>query len=52
MRKAVELIAAKPDVLAGSPAQQALKLAIWSQKNQIDPQEVQRLAPLWMKYFE
>jgi 5'-methylthioadenosine phosphorylase len=52
MRKAVELIAARPEALAGCPAQHALKLAIWSQKNQIDPAEVQRLAPLWMKYFE
>ncbi len=34
-----------------SPAHEALKLAIWSDKSKIDPQEVQRLSPLWKRYF-
>jgi hypothetical protein len=34
-----------------SPAHHALKLGIWSDKAKIAPEEVQRLAPLWMKYF-
>ncbi|MEM6748918.1 MAG: MTAP family purine nucleoside phosphorylase [Planctomycetota bacterium] len=35
-----------------SPAHQALSLGIWSDKAKIDPAEVQRLAPLWGRYFE
>jgi 5'-methylthioadenosine phosphorylase len=34
-----------------SPAHDALKLAIWSDKSKIDPQEVQRLDVLWGRYF-
>lgn len=34
-----------------SPAQDALKLAIWSDKSQIDPAEIDRLRPLWGRYF-
>jgi len=52
MRRAVELMAGQTEALQQCPAQNALKLAIWSDKAKIDPQEVQRLAPLWMKYFE
>jgi 5'-methylthioadenosine phosphorylase len=52
IRRGLELIAQNPDRLKDCPAQQALKLAIWSEKSRIDPQEVQRLAPLWDKYFE
>jgi len=51
IRKTVELIAANPDRLAGCPAHEALKLAIWSDKSQIPQDEVDRLAPLWLKYF-
>jgi 5'-methylthioadenosine phosphorylase len=35
-----------------SPAHEALKLAIWSDKAKIDPAEVQRLQVLWGRYFE
>jgi 5'-methylthioadenosine phosphorylase len=35
-----------------SPAHSALALGIWSDKAQIDPAEVKRLAPLWGKYFD
>ena len=52
MRRAVELMAGQTEELRQCPAQNALKLAIWSEKAKIDPHEVQRLAPLWMKYFE
>jgi 5'-methylthioadenosine phosphorylase len=51
MKKAVELIAADPARLADCPAREALKLAIWSNKSQIAASEVERLAPLWLKYF-
>ena len=51
IRRAIGLLAQRRDQLPASPAHSALKLAIWSDKARIDPQEVQRLAPLWMKYF-
>ena len=51
MKKAVELIAADPSRLDACPAKEALKLAIWSDKSKIAPEEVRRLAPLWVKYF-
>jgi len=40
-------------ILSGtpSPAHAALKLAIWSDKGKIDPAEVERLRPLWGRYF-
>jgi len=34
-----------------SPAHDALKLAIWSDKKAIDPEEVDRLGVLWGRYF-
>ena len=52
MKRAVELAGQRRDQLAAAPAQRALELAIWSDKSRIDPAEVQRLAPLWVKYFE
>lgn len=44
-------IAANPQELAASPALGALKLAIWSDKTRIPRDQVELLAPLWMKYF-
>lgn len=47
-------IAAMPDrreELWSCPAASALRLAIWSDKSQLDPAEVERLAPLWGRYF-
>jgi len=35
-----------------SPAHEALKLAIWTDKSRIDPTEVKRLDALWGEYFE
>jgi 5'-methylthioadenosine phosphorylase len=51
MKRAVELMAQRREQLEASPARRALELAIWSDKSRIDPGEVQRLGPLWMKYF-
>lgn len=34
-----------------SPAHSALKLAIWSSKNDIPEDEIQRLTPIWGKHF-
>ena len=52
IRRAVQRIARDPGAVANSPARQALKLAIWSDKQRIAREEVELLAPLWMKYFE
>jgi 5'-methylthioadenosine phosphorylase len=51
IQSAVSLIARLRDELPPSPAHRALELAIWSDKTRIDPDEVQRLSPLWIKYF-
>src|SRR5205085_12096343 len=50
MKRTVELIGQRREQLAQCPATRALELAIWSDKSRIDPAEVQRLGPLWMKY--
>jgi 5'-methylthioadenosine phosphorylase len=55
IRKAVARVAGSSELqcqLAASPARQALQLAIWSDKSRIPADDVQLLAPLWMKYFE
>ena len=52
MRRTVELMANRREELENCPARHALQLAIWSEKSRIPPEERQRLAPLWMKYFE
>jgi 5'-methylthioadenosine phosphorylase len=51
MKRAVELMAQRRELLEQCPARRALELGIWSDKSRIDPEEVQRLGPLWMKYF-
>ncbi len=51
VRRAVAMLAQQRDTLADSPARHALELAIWSEKPAVSPEEVQRLAPLWIKYF-
>src|SRR5688572_10184682 len=52
IRRAIRLLAERGDQLPASPAHSALGLGIWSDKKRIEAQEVKRLAPLWMKYFE
>jgi 5'-methylthioadenosine phosphorylase len=51
IRTALRKIAAEPGLLNGCPATSALKLAIWSDKALIAPEEIRRLGPLWGKYF-
>ena len=51
IRDAVARMADRREELLASPAREALKLAIWSDKTQIARDEVDRLAPLWKKYF-
>ena len=54
IRRTVQRIAERGEELglAKAPAREALKLAIWSEKARIPPDEVERLGPLWMKYLE
>jgi 5'-methylthioadenosine phosphorylase len=54
IRRTVQRIAERGDELglADAPAREALKLAIWSDKSRIPADEVERLGPLWMKYFQ
>jgi 5'-methylthioadenosine phosphorylase len=51
MRRALRRIAADPGLLAACPAQNALELAIWSDKSRLDEEEKRRLWPLWGKYL-
>jgi 5'-methylthioadenosine phosphorylase len=52
IKSAVELAGARRDELLSAPAQQSLKMAIWSDRTKIAPDEIERLRPLWAKYFE
>jgi 5'-methylthioadenosine phosphorylase len=52
LRRAVAAMGERRAELAGCPAREALKLAIWSDKARIDENEVRRLGPLWLKYFD
>lgn len=49
--RAVRRMHERRDELMSAPAREALRLAIWSDKSRIARDEVERLAPLWMKYF-
>ncbi|HEX4052937.1 MAG TPA: S-methyl-5'-thioadenosine phosphorylase [Tepidisphaeraceae bacterium] len=51
IRRSLRRIAADPARLLACPAREALKLAIWSEKSRIPAEEIQRLSPLWGKYF-
>ena len=51
VKRTVELMSQRRELLETCPARRALELAIWSDKSRIPPEEVQRLNPLWMKYF-
>lgn len=35
-----------------SPAHEAMKLGIWSDKSKIDPREIDKLRPIWGHYFD
>lgn len=51
VRRTIALMSQRRDELAASPALRALELGIWSDKTRIPPQEIDRLRPLWGKYF-
>jgi 5'-methylthioadenosine phosphorylase len=52
IQRALARITRDPQALLASPALNALKLAIWSDKRRIPPDQVEMLAPLWKKYFD
>ena len=52
MRRTVEVMASNRGKLEACPALHALQLAVWSDKSRIDREEVEKLRPLWGKYFE
>jgi len=51
IRRVLKKIAAEPEKLKPSPAHKALELAIWTDKSKLSPEDIQRLAPLWGRYF-
>src|ERR1051326_1842378 len=51
LRRAIELMPAHEDKLLACPARRALELGIWSEKSRIPAAEVERLRPLWGRYF-
>jgi 5'-methylthioadenosine phosphorylase len=52
VRRAIELMGTRRESLMNAPSRQSLRLAIWSDKSRIAPQEIERLRPLWGRYFE
>jgi hypothetical protein len=51
MKRAVELMNQRREQLSACPAMKALELAIWSDRGRITKDEVERLKPLWGRYF-
>jgi 5'-methylthioadenosine phosphorylase len=51
IRGTLAKIAADPGGLGPAPAAEALKLAIWSDKASIPAYEIEKLLPLWGRYF-
>jgi 5'-methylthioadenosine phosphorylase len=52
VRRTVALMAGRREELMSSPALRALELGIWSDKQRIDRNEVERLRVLWGRYFD
>jgi 5'-methylthioadenosine phosphorylase len=52
IRQSIQLLSTKQEIALAAPSRQALRLAIWSDKTRINPEEVAKLKPLWGKYFE
>jgi 5'-methylthioadenosine phosphorylase len=51
IRRAVEVAGGRREALMAAPAREALKLGIWSDRSRISVEEIERLRPLWGKYF-
>lgn len=52
IRRSIELMGARREELMSAASRQSLRLAIWSDKGQIAPEEIERLRPLWGRYFD
>ena len=52
IRRTIELLGSKREAALAAPSRQALRLAIWSDKARIAPEEILKLKPLWGRYFE
>jgi len=52
IRRTIELLASKREEALAAPSRQALRLAVWSDKAKISPEEILKLKPLWGRYFE
>jgi 5'-methylthioadenosine phosphorylase len=51
IRRAIGRMAEQREALLAARARSALKLAIWSEKSRIAAEEIERLRPLWGRYF-
>ncbi len=51
IRRTIVQMTGRREELMSAPSRQSLRLAIWSEKQMIDPQEIDRLRPLWGRYF-
>jgi 5'-methylthioadenosine phosphorylase len=51
IRRAVKLLAERPDLAMAAPSRKSLKLAVWSDRTFIDPAEIERLRPLWARVW-
>jgi 5'-methylthioadenosine phosphorylase len=52
IRRAIELAAGRREALLAAPSRASLKRAFWSDKRRIDPAEIERLGPIWGRYFQ
>jgi len=52
IRRAIELMPARAEQLEHCPARRALELAIWSDRSRVPAEAIERLSPLWGRYFE
>jgi 5'-methylthioadenosine phosphorylase len=51
MKRAVKLAATRRDELMNAPSRTALQQAIWTDRKAVPQDEVERLAPIWGRYF-
>ncbi|HSV12726.1 MAG TPA: MTAP family purine nucleoside phosphorylase [Tepidisphaeraceae bacterium] len=52
IQRAIERMAGQREALLAAPSRQALRLAVWSEEARIAPEEIERLRPLWGRYFD
>jgi 5'-methylthioadenosine phosphorylase len=52
VKRAVDLLGQRRDQAMEAASRQALRLAIWTDKSQIDAEERERLRPLWGRHFD